>query len=62
MSKLKIQGKELRAIGYPQGPVISIAMQAMQQHYKHHGKEEAFALLKDILEKTGGFYQSGAAA
>lgn len=55
MSKLKIQGKELRAIGYPQGPVISIAMQAMQQHYKHHGKEEAFALLKDILEKPEDF-------
>lgn len=55
MSKLKIQGKELRAIGYPQGPVISIAMQVMQQHYKHHGKEEAFALLKDILEKPEDF-------
>lgn len=26
MSKLKITEKELRAIGFPQGPVISIAM------------------------------------
>jgi len=25
MSKLKIQGKEIRALGYPEGPVISIA-------------------------------------
>jgi tRNA-splicing ligase RtcB len=26
MSKLKILGKEIRALGYPEGPGISIAM------------------------------------
>ena len=31
MSKLKISGKELRAIGYPEGPVISVAMNVMQK-------------------------------
>ena len=49
MSKLKIQGKELRAIGYPQGPVISIAMNVMQKNYKHHGKEEVIEILKNVL-------------
>lgn len=49
MSKLKIQGKELRAIGYPEGPVISIAMNIMHQHYKHETKESAMELLKNIL-------------
>jgi len=29
MSKLKITGKELRAIGFPEGPVISVAMNVM---------------------------------
>jgi tRNA-splicing ligase RtcB (3'-phosphate/5'-hydroxy nucleic acid ligase) len=49
MSKLKIQGKELRAIGFPEGPVISVAMQVMEKHYKHHTKEQAFNILKEVL-------------
>ena len=55
MSKLKISGKELRTIGYPEGPVISIAMNAMQKNFKHHSKEEALELLKHILEKPEAF-------
>jgi tRNA-splicing ligase RtcB (3'-phosphate/5'-hydroxy nucleic acid ligase) len=50
MSKLKIQGKELRAIGYPEGPVISVAMNVMQKNYKHHTKEEVMEILKKVLE------------
>jgi tRNA-splicing ligase RtcB len=50
MSKLKIQGKELRAIGYPEGPVISIAMKVMEKSFKHHSKEEALTMLKAILQ------------
>ncbi len=49
MSKLKITGKELRAIGYPEGPVISVAMNVMQKNYKHHGKEEVMELLQKVL-------------
>jgi tRNA-splicing ligase RtcB len=49
MSKLTLSGKELRAIGYPEGPVISIAMQVMQKVYKRHTKEEVMELLKKIL-------------
>ena len=49
MNKLKIAGKELRAIGFPEGPVISIAMRIMEKNYKHHGKEEAMGILKNIL-------------
>ncbi|MEO7923298.1 MAG: RtcB family protein [Chitinophagaceae bacterium] len=49
MSKLKITGKELRAIGFPEGPVISVAMNMVQKNYKHHSKEEAMELLKKIL-------------
>jgi len=50
MSKLKLQGKELRTIGYPEGPVISIAMNVMEKNYKHHTKEEAMEILKKLLE------------
>ncbi len=49
MSKLKISGKEIRAIGYPEGPVVSIAMHTMEKNYKHSGKEEAMEILKNIL-------------
>jgi tRNA-splicing ligase RtcB (3'-phosphate/5'-hydroxy nucleic acid ligase) len=47
--KLKIEGKELRAIGYPEGPVISVAMNVMQKSYKHHKKEDVMELLKRVL-------------
>ncbi|MFT3937132.1 MAG: RtcB family protein [Chitinophagaceae bacterium] len=49
MSKLKITGKDLRAIGFPEGPVISVAMNVMQKNYKHHEKEDVMDLLKKIL-------------
>jgi len=49
MSKLKIQGKELRAIGYPEGPVISIAINVMQKNYKRNTKEEVMEILQKVL-------------
>jgi|SRR6218665_913434 len=49
MGKLKIEGKELRAIGYPEGPVISIAMKVMEKNFKHHKKEDAMEILKSVL-------------
>lgn len=55
MSKLKIQGKELRTIGYPEGPVISIAMKVMEKNYKHHTKEDAFDILRKILQAPADF-------
>ena len=49
MSKLKLTGKELRTIGFPEGPVISVAMNVMQKKYKHQKKEDVMELLKKIL-------------
>ncbi len=49
MSKLKLTGKQIRAIGYPEGPVVSIAMHTMSTHYKHHSEEDAIQILKEIL-------------
>ncbi|MGB8190912.1 MAG: RtcB family protein [Chitinophagaceae bacterium] len=50
MAKLKLSGKELRGIGFPEGPVISITMNIMEKAYKHSTPDEALALLKAILE------------
>ena len=49
MPKLKLTGKQLRAIGFPEGPVISIAMNIMEKNYKHNTEEEALNILKNLL-------------
>ena len=46
---MKLKGKDLRALGYPEGPVISIAMNVMEKNYKHHSSEQVFDILKKIL-------------
>lgn len=55
MSKLRLSGKELRAIGYPEGPVISIAMNIMQKEYKHHSKEDALEILTKVLQSPADY-------
>jgi len=57
MKKLKLSGKEIRAIGYPEGPVISVAMRVMGMHYKHHSMEAALEILKNVLEAPEEFLQ-----
>jgi tRNA-splicing ligase RtcB (3'-phosphate/5'-hydroxy nucleic acid ligase) len=49
MATLKLTGKEIRGIGYPEGPVISIAMNVMEKKYKHEAKEEVMSILQRIL-------------
>jgi tRNA-splicing ligase RtcB (3'-phosphate/5'-hydroxy nucleic acid ligase) len=49
MSKLKLTGKQIRAIGYEEGPVVSVAMHTMCTHFKHHTEEDALQILKEIL-------------
>lgn len=55
MSKLKLTGKQLRAIGLPEGPVISIAMNIMEKNYKQHTEEEALEILKNIISSPAGY-------
>ncbi len=55
MAKLSIAGKEIRAIGYLEGPVISIAMHTMCTKYKHNNKAEAMNILKNILASPSDF-------
>ncbi len=55
MGKLTITGKELRAIGYPEGPVISMAMNIVYRKCKHGVREDVLAILKQILEKPEMF-------
>jgi tRNA-splicing ligase RtcB (3'-phosphate/5'-hydroxy nucleic acid ligase) len=35
MKKLKISSKEIRAIGYPDGPPVSVALHKISKVFKH---------------------------
>jgi tRNA-splicing ligase RtcB len=57
MSKLKITGKQLRALGYPQAPVISVAINTMEKHYKHHSLDEVLTIVKNVLAEPAMFVE-----
>jgi len=57
MSKLKLTGKQLRAIGFPEGPVISVAMQVMNSKFKHHTEKEALELLQQVLNAPENYLE-----
>jgi tRNA-splicing ligase RtcB (3'-phosphate/5'-hydroxy nucleic acid ligase) len=57
MSKLKLTGKQLRAIGYPEGPVISVAMQVMNSAFKHGTEKEALEILKQVLNAPENYLE-----
>ena len=46
MAKLKLRGKDLIDIGYPQNKSISIALDIMQKHYKKESKPKALDILR----------------
>ncbi|HEY6160947.1 MAG TPA: RtcB family protein [Bacteroidia bacterium] len=49
MAKLKLRGKDLRKLGYPENRVIGIAIEVMHKHYKHSSLEEALEMLSKVL-------------
>jgi tRNA-splicing ligase RtcB (3'-phosphate/5'-hydroxy nucleic acid ligase) len=55
MAKIKLNGKELRSIGYPEGPVIGVVMQVVQKSYKHWRKDEILEILKKVLAAPGAY-------
>jgi tRNA-splicing ligase RtcB (3'-phosphate/5'-hydroxy nucleic acid ligase) len=55
MSKLKLTGKQLRSLGFPEGPVISIAMNIMEKNYKHHTEAHTLDILKNVLSSPADY-------
>jgi tRNA-splicing ligase RtcB len=53
--KLSIRGKDIRSIGYPEGPVIAVAITTMEKHYKHSSLQEALQVLKEVLANPASF-------
>ncbi len=50
MAKLKLRGKELLALGYPEGKVIGVAINMMLKYYKRSKKSEVLDLLTQVLQ------------
>lgn len=50
MAKLKLRGKDLIALGYPEGRAIGMAINMMLKHYKRETKTAVLILLKDVLD------------
>jgi tRNA-splicing ligase RtcB (3'-phosphate/5'-hydroxy nucleic acid ligase) len=59
MAKLKLTGKQLRSIGYPEGPVISIAMNIMERNFKHLPEADALEILSSILQSPNQYAHDG---
>lgn len=55
MAKLKLTGKQIRAIGYPEGPVVSIAMDVMEKNFKRNSTDHALGILKQVLYDPASF-------
>ena len=55
MAKLKLRGKDLRNIGYPESPVISVAMNVMEKNFKHLSHEDALEVLGAILQSPNEY-------
>lgn len=55
MNKLNITGDNLKAIGYPEGKAIGIAMKVIEQHYGDLDREEVLAVLTKVAQYPESF-------
>ncbi len=55
MAKLKLKGKDLRNMGYPQAPVISVAMNIMEKNFQHLEEADALEILRAILQSPNEY-------
>ena len=55
MAKLRVKGKDLRGIGFPEGPVISVAMNIMEKAYRRSTLQEALDILRPVVASPADF-------
>ncbi len=55
MPKLKISGKELRKLGYPEGRAIGMAINVALVHFKKESKEKVLQVLQDVFENPEAY-------
>jgi tRNA-splicing ligase RtcB (3'-phosphate/5'-hydroxy nucleic acid ligase) len=59
MSRSKLRGKDLRGIGYPESPVISIALHIIEKDFKKLSKEDALEVLSSVLQSPNQYAHDG---
>lgn len=52
-----LTGKDLRNLGFPEGPVIAITIQAIGKHHKHTARDVVFAMLSEVLAEPTKFLE-----
>lgn len=57
MAKLKIRGKDLRKIGFPENKIIGMAIDAIHRHFKHEKKENVLALFEKLKDSPADFLE-----
>jgi len=60
MAKVKIRGKDLRKIGFPENKIIGMAIDAIARHFKHSKKEEVLNFFKKVLDHPNDFLEDDA--
>lgn len=59
MAKLKLRGKDLIKLGYPQGKVIGIAINSMLTNYRRERKDKVLQRLKTVLKNPEKYLNDG---
>ncbi len=59
MAVNKLTGKEIRALGYPEGRAIGAAVRTMEVHYKGKSKKVKLGLLKKIFQYPHNYVKDG---
>ncbi|MFK8007213.1 MAG: RtcB family protein [Saprospiraceae bacterium] len=60
MAKLKIKGKDIRKIGFPENRIIGMAIDAINRHFKHEKKEIVLALFEKLKNRPEDFLEDEA--
>lgn len=55
--KLRLRGKDLKALGYPEGRAIGMAINMMSKHYKRTDKETVLEILGKVLKEPDTYAQ-----
>jgi tRNA-splicing ligase RtcB len=50
MASKALKGKDVRKIGYPEGVVIRVVLEVMEEHYKNKSKSFKIKLLKNVFD------------
>jgi tRNA-splicing ligase RtcB len=51
----KIDGNDLRSLGYPQGPVISVALKIAEEHFADRPRQDVLKLFGEVVENPHPF-------